>query len=270
VDRKLVVEPVEAGVVREIFSRWIATGSAALVARQLQEQGIRTKRHVTAKGRVLGDKPYTMKCIHRVLCDQTYLGLIKHKGKVYPGRHAAIIERATWDQAKARVGPGRNPISEATHSLLAGLLYSPSGEPFYYTYTDKRERRYGYYVSRSEARFGVRRSTSRRVAAASVEQAVTEQICERLVSSGFVTGLAKTLGASGNRSLGAVTTPQLVAVLTQSRSLWEHLNAAERQRLAKALIERVELGAGAIPHSVQIIWKTDPFTSNDKEASDGI
>lgn len=265
VDRKLAIVPAEASVVREIFSLWIATGSAALVAKHLLDQGIRTKRHVTARGRVLGDKPYTMKCIHRVLCDQTYLGLIKHKGKVYPGRHPAIIERETWDQAKAKVGPGRNPISEATNSLLAGLLYSPDGEPFYYTYTDRRERRYGYYVSRSQARYGARRKTSRRVAAASVEQAVTEQICRKLVSTGFVTGLAKRLGASANPLRSAVTTPQLVAVLQQARALWEHLDAEERHRLAKALIVRVELGAGATPYSVQITWKANPFSFTDKE-----
>jgi site-specific DNA recombinase len=265
VDRKLAIEPAEAAIVRGIFLSWISSRSAAAIATDLEERGIRTKRRVTAKGRTLGGRPYTMKCIHRLLRDPTYLGLVKHKGTLYPGQHPAIIDRQTWEQAQAGLALPRSPISQPTHSLLAGLLYGPGGDPFYYVYTDKAKRRYGYYISRSEARFGTLRKTAHRISAASIESAVSKEICKRLASNAFALELAEILKQNSSCMNAAVSALELIGVLRKAPNLWSGLDAPQKRILAKALIERIDLGSHDSQSTVRITWTTHPLSTPNKE-----
>src|SRR5215468_3119410 len=54
VDKKLVVVPEEAEVVRTIFTRYLALGSIAALIEDLDRRGIRTKANGLANGRVRG------------------------------------------------------------------------------------------------------------------------------------------------------------------------------------------------------------------------
>ena len=49
--------------------------------------------------------------------------------------------------------------------MLRGLLYAPTGEPMYPTYSRKNGRKYFYYVSKSELRFGAAGKTYERIPA---------------------------------------------------------------------------------------------------------
>ena len=44
-------------------------------------------------------------------------------------------------------------IRSRTDALLRGLLYAPSGERMYPTYSNKKGHKYHYYVSKSESRW---------------------------------------------------------------------------------------------------------------------
>ncbi len=266
VDRKLVIDPAEAEIVQGIFASYVTTGSAAQIAKALEDKGIRTKRHVTDKGRVMGDRVFTMKCIHRLINDPTYLGMVKHGDQIYPGQHVAIIDRETWDLAQAKSKVSRAPANHPTNALLSGLLFTRSGEPFYYRYTSKPTRRYGYYVSRSEARFGAGRAVARRIPAGWIEQKVAREICGRLISSDFITGLAALLKSTGHGVLAELSTPQLRAIFHDADALWQQLDAAEQRRLASALITRIDLGS-VNPTSFQITWKADSLSPQPMEMS---
>ena len=147
-DRKLVVNPVEAAVVRSVFERFVAVGSATVLARELRREGVRTKRgNLIDKG-----------MLYRLLNNQTYIGMAIHKGAAYPGEHAAIIDRDLWDRVHAILGESPRTRASKTRaqtpSLLKGLLFGPGGAAFSPTHTRKRDRLYRYYVSQAVLKHG--------------------------------------------------------------------------------------------------------------------
>jgi site-specific DNA recombinase len=97
-DRKLVVNPAEAELVRLIFRRFLDLGSALLLIRELNAQGYRTKSWTTQAGTFREGRPFDKGTLYKVLRNRTYLGEAVHKGKSYPGEHEPIIDRVTWDR----------------------------------------------------------------------------------------------------------------------------------------------------------------------------
>jgi DNA invertase Pin-like site-specific DNA recombinase len=78
-DRKLVVNDTEAGTVRMIFERFAQIGSATVLVQALVAEGVRNKR----------GKPIDKGFLYKLLNNRIYLGQAVHKGKSYPGEHAA-------------------------------------------------------------------------------------------------------------------------------------------------------------------------------------
>jgi site-specific DNA recombinase len=204
--------------------------------------------------------------MRRLINDPTYSGMVKHGDQIYPGQHAAIIDRETWDLAQAKSKASRAPANHPTNALLSGLLFTRSGEPFYYRYTSKPTRRYGYDVSRSEARFGAGHAVERRIPAGWIEQEVGREICAQLTSHDFIAELSTLLKSTGHGVLPELSTPQLRAVFHDADALWQQLDAAEQRRLASALISRIDLGS-VNPTSFQITWKAHSLSPQPMETS---
>ena len=90
-DRKLVINEPEAKTVRMIFERFVALGSASILARALQAERVLKKR-----GKRI-DKGFVYKLIN----NRVYLGEAVHKGVSYSGEHDAIITQELWDSVHA-------------------------------------------------------------------------------------------------------------------------------------------------------------------------
>lgn len=152
VDRKLVVNPVEADTVRHIFGRYLELGSVIALTKDLAAAGIRSKLWVSRKGVTIGGGPLTRGALYYMLSNEVYRGGIRHRDRVYPDSHPAIIDLATWDQVQARLK--RNcPDHPATprlaaEVLLKGLLYDARDMPMIPIHANRRGRRYRYYVAR--------------------------------------------------------------------------------------------------------------------------
>lgn len=69
---------------------YLELGSAHELERLLGAMGMRSKRRVTAKGRTLGDKPFSRGALFHLLRNRIYLGMIVHKDQVHPGQHPEI------------------------------------------------------------------------------------------------------------------------------------------------------------------------------------
>ena len=91
-DRKLVVNEADAKLVRSIFQRFVQTGSATTLARELIAENVRNKY-----GKLL-DKGM----LYKMLNNRVYIGEAVHKGVSYPGEHVGIIDRKLWDKVQAR------------------------------------------------------------------------------------------------------------------------------------------------------------------------
>ena len=187
-NRVLVINDATATVVRRIFEGMLAIGSPTKIAVNLTADGITTKAWTTQEGQTRTGARIDKKYLHKLLRNRIYLDELSLKGKWFPGAHPPIIERELWDKvhsvlSKDSHGRGvETKIRSRTDALLRGLLYAPSGERMYPTYSRKNGRKYHYYVSKSENRFGAPGKGYDRLTALEIEAAVVAQIRTVLTS----------------------------------------------------------------------------------------
>ncbi|MBP9907731.1 MAG: recombinase family protein [Rhodoferax sp.] len=247
-NRLLVVNETEAQLVRRIFGEMLTIGSTTRIAQGLAIEGITTKSWTTQDGQVRSGTSMDKKYLFKLLRNRIYLGELSHKGSWFPGAHAAIIDHGLWGQVHEVLA--RNPhvrsvetqTRESTEALLRGLLFGPSGDPMYPTYASKNKRKYRYYVSKAEMRFGAAGKTHERIPAAEVEAATVNQVKTVLSSPEAITAVCKSLELQGVR----INEDVVVMGLHQLGEAWEQLYWAERIRIVKLMIERVDLVAGGL------------------------
>jgi site-specific DNA recombinase len=119
-DRKLVVNPAEAELVRLIFRRFLDLGSALLLIRELNAQAYRTKSWTPQTGTFREGRPFDKGTLYKILRNRTYLGEAVHKGRSYPGEHEPIVDRATWDRVHEVLATNANRSNEARARTPAG------------------------------------------------------------------------------------------------------------------------------------------------------
>src|SRR3954451_2028885 len=151
-DRKLVVCPEEAETVRLIFRRYLELGSVRLLKQELDQTGIRSKERARRDGSRIGGQPSSRGALYALLSNPIYVGEIAHKGARYPGQHAAILDRAIWEEVQERLrdgAPERTRSAAPSESPLLGKLFDEAGHRLTPTHAAKGGRRYRYYVSRA-------------------------------------------------------------------------------------------------------------------------
>ena len=153
VDRKLVLDEVEAATVRALFASFVERGSVQQTLRWSQEQGLMTKVRSWA-GKRIGGTPFHYGALRCVLSNRTYVGEVEYKGKVYPGQHAAIVDRELFDCAQAILASRstdemRRP-KLAIASLLQGLIFDRHGRKMGPAHTKRNGQRFRYYVTHAK------------------------------------------------------------------------------------------------------------------------
>jgi DNA invertase Pin-like site-specific DNA recombinase len=235
-NRKLVVVPERADLVRRVFDRFIETGSSTLIASELAAQGM-----LTPKG-----NPIDKKFVYRILNNRAYIGEAVHKGDSYPGEHDAIIDREIWD--RTRIILHESPRKRAsntraqTPALLKGLLFGPDGAAFSPTHTRKGGRLYRYYVSQTVLRRGAGACPVGRVPAAEIEDAVLGQLRAVFRQPEVVAGTWKAARVQD----GEIAEHEVRAALQQLDPLWDELFPAEQARIVALLVERVDIGTDGL------------------------
>ncbi|MEW9853866.1 recombinase family protein [Novosphingobium sp. M1R2S20] len=124
--RSLAVVEEHAALVRTIFTRYLALGNVRVVADALARDGIPSPPRTTATGRCIGGVSFSRGQLYLILKNRIYLGEIEHKGNIYPGLHAPILDVAIWDQVQAMLAANLQGKRTGTYhrkpSLLAGLI----------------------------------------------------------------------------------------------------------------------------------------------------
>src|SRR3954463_13530694 len=149
-DKKLVVNKAEAETVRYIFRRYLELQSFAKLVEDLDRQGIVTKRRAAKVTKYQGGIPFTYGPLAHFLKNRLYTGDIGHKDKWFPGEHAGIVDRKTFDQVRLLLeskSVGRKASRSASEALLLGKLYDDRGNRMSPSYSVKNGIRYRFYVS---------------------------------------------------------------------------------------------------------------------------
>ena len=243
--RKLVVNDKEADLVRLIFSRFLKIGSATRLAQELRRAGHTTKTWTTQNGRHRPGKPLDKGALYKILGNRVYLGEAVHKGTPYPGEHAAIIDRATWDKVHAILA--QNTVMRANHSraqtpaLLKRLLFAPGGHAMTPSHTRKGGKLYRYYVAIDAIHRSYSGCAVASVPAAEVEEAVIAQVRHLLRTPEII---ARIWAAAKPES--DVPEREVVESVTAFAPLWDELFPAEQARIVRLLVERVDLSSNGI------------------------
>ena len=256
-NRLLVINDAEAAVVRRIFEEMLTIGSPTQIAANLTLEGITTKAWTTQDGQTRAGTRIDKKYLHKLLRNRIYLGELSHKGNWYPGVHQAIIDPGLWGRVHevlAKDGHTRSvetKIRSRTDALLRGLLYAPSGERMYPTYSRKNGRKYHYYVSKSEARFGAPGKGYERVPAPEIEGAVVAQIRTVLTSPETVASVVRHIQRNGAQIDEATT----VMAMGRLNNVWDQLFPVERHRIANLMIERIDLVHTGEVQGIKVKWR---------------
>jgi hypothetical protein len=230
-DRKLIVNEGDAKLVRSIFQRFLKTGSATTLARELIAENVRNKY-----GKLV-DKGI----LYKMLNNSVYIGVAMHKGIAYPGEHIGIIDRKIWDKVQARFSGNPRKRAGATRaqmpSLLKGIIFGPTGTAMSPTHTRKRGRLYRYYVSQTILKQGSNDCPVARIPAAEIEKIVIDQVRILLLSPEII---VETWRRARN-SIGDVTESEVRNALQAFDPLWNQLFPAEQFRIIQLLVERVDV-----------------------------
>ncbi len=226
----------EAARVRRVFELFVETGSGVETVRRLQAEGIASK----------SGRPLDKGDVYKLLNLRTYIGEVSHKGQVYPGEHEAIVVRTLWDKAHAvlQISPRTRAAQNRQHApaLLKGLIFGTDGRALSPTHCRKNGRLYRYYVAQRVLKGDAAGDDGivRRVSAAQIEAAVTDQVRALLRQPEIVVGTWLAARAEAPE----LTEMEVRDALERLDPLWGELFPAEQARIIRALVERVVVGPG--------------------------
>jgi DNA invertase Pin-like site-specific DNA recombinase len=189
VERKLVVNPAEAQVVRHVFDRYLELGSVTALAPDLKARGVRSKRWTNKQGELVGGAVFSRGALYHLLANPVYRGAIRHRERLYHNAHPAIIDEDLWSAVQGKLAANCPDHPEtprlAADVLLRGLLFDDRGEPMRPLHTKRGAKRYRYYLS-AALRRGEPGSTRRlaRIAMGVIDRFVLER-AEPLLSRGW-------------------------------------------------------------------------------------
>ena len=227
VNKKLVIIPEEAELVRRIFQRYIEIQSPKMIAAELNTENLKTKT----------GKPWQTASVYRILNNHTYVGEINYKGTtVYEGEHEGIIDAETWERTREILkanSPVKDPSKRTRRDIpLRGIIKcGHCGCPMMPSYGKKKGVTYYYYLCEKHVK-SVSESECpvKKVPAGMVEQLVQEQLDRVFHSREVITELAE-----------RTQLPQRVVSDIFRDNFWSQVTAAEFTRLAQLVLDKVTL-----------------------------
>jgi len=154
--RTLKVNQAEAERVRLMFQQYLKLGSVRLLEAWLEAEGHASKRFTSAAGKTTGGIPFNRGALYHLLRNGIYLGMIRHKGILYPGQHPPIVDPALFDEVQQMLDANRRRHAKtrseqkvaSARAPLTGRLFDAAGQPMSPTVSaGKLGKRYRYYVS---------------------------------------------------------------------------------------------------------------------------
>jgi len=139
-NKKLVPEPQEAFVVKQIFELFHSRGSTAVVYHQLKSEGITCRK----------GKLFDLSGISHILKNIVYIGKVPYHGQVYQGEHAPMITEELFNSIQGLHKEKVKNSKVYNYSLFTGLVRCKEcGSTMTFSFTNKNRMgprvRYYYY-----------------------------------------------------------------------------------------------------------------------------
>ncbi len=178
---KLTVNTKEAERVRTIFALFLEHEAMLPVVEELARKGWMGKRWQTRKGHERGGQPFTRTSLYRLLTNVAYIGKVRYKEEVHDGEHPAIVDPGVFHKTQTllrRNGTtGGAPVRNKFGALLKGLIRCvPCGCAMTPSHTNRKGRRYRYYICSSAQKKGWATCPSKTLPADQIETFVVDRI----------------------------------------------------------------------------------------------
>ncbi|MFH1360693.1 MAG: recombinase family protein [Candidatus Omnitrophota bacterium] len=179
-ERKLIINPKEAEIVREIFDLYLEKCSIMAVTKILNEKGYLTKLHESKKGKSFGGITFKISSVQRLLRNVLYMGKVQHLDILYPGEQEAIVSEEIFQKAQEMLAKNKPEWSMAKTNkhvgLLSGILRCKSCNcAMYFTYQVKEDKyKYHYYLCINAIKRGYQSCPVRLVNARKIEEKIVE------------------------------------------------------------------------------------------------
>ena len=286
-NKKLVINPYEADVVRQIFSLYLEAGSVRRLKERLDDLGMVTKirkqagrsdtRNLPSTSSVTsvspsqdadvgaGGRGFSRGHLYWLLSNPIYVGDVRHKEQIATGQHEAIIERELWDAVqktlKEQTNPRSRPDNLENASLLGGLLFDETGDRLTPSYAIKDGKRYRYYISQRLMQARKRDASGWRLPAEELEARIIAVIRDLLADHKQTHGI---VGLAGRDAHTVTIVMDRLAKLGQSLSAT--LTQQARARL-RGIITRINIEPGQLVLilSRDGLWKSLGVDSQDQQ-----
>lgn len=223
---RLEVLDTESPWVLKVFGWYLEGLSAVSISERLNDAGVPLKTSRKSRSR-----PWTKDLVLRVLRNRIYLGDLHCQGEFVIGEHAALIDRATFEQVQTRLAPKdrrTQPISRNPGYLVRGtLVCGACGYPMTSASTNRNGRVHRYYRCTTRDKGGLKACATRQFPADAIEGFVVERLKAMLNQPSLSDHMRALVG---------------VEITGQGfDDCWEQLNLSNRQRLVRLLVEEVRL-----------------------------
>ncbi len=239
-NRRLVPNPKEAKLIKQIFQRFVELGSGTMLVKELKLEGVTSKAWTTQDGKVRDGKPIDKSLIYKLLNNRTYLGELRHREQWYPAEHLPLIDREIWENVQAILASNSRVRGNNTRAtvpyLLKGIVFGHDGRALSPWHTTKKNgRRYRYYVPQRDVKEHAGASGLPRLPAGELESAVMDQLRGILRSPALLPDIVpKALALDATLDEAKVT-----VAMTKLDAIWEQLFPAEQTRIVRLLVEKV-------------------------------
>jgi DNA invertase Pin-like site-specific DNA recombinase len=242
VDKKLVVDELEAVLVREVFGIYLEQRSALATVRLLNERGRATKRHLAISGRQREARPWAKANVLRLLKNPVYAGFMPYGEELHEGEHTAIVDRETFEAAKlllASAGGGKGPRFRNPDYLLGGILFcARCGSALTAASTRKGNREYRYYRCVKRDQQGRAACPTKPLSAPAIEDFVADRLREAIAESDLVADL--------NASIAVCVEARRRDLLVERRRLPGEIASLSAE--GRRLVEKIGNVAGGAQH----------------------
>ncbi len=116
-DKRLIVDPIGAEVIRKIFRLYLDGNGYGPIAAQLNAEKVPTPR---------GNSYWFVATVARLLQNPTYAGYIEHLGTLHKGKHDPIISKDEWNRVQKLIAQNRYRFGvkePPTMGILRGIVY---------------------------------------------------------------------------------------------------------------------------------------------------
>jgi DNA invertase Pin-like site-specific DNA recombinase len=249
VDRKLIINPVEADQVKYIFETYVLLGgSISLVLKKLNDEGYKTKSYTSRTGQRRGGHKYGTATVKTILRNRLYIAEVHHKGTYYPGQHRPIISMELFNKAQEVLAEKATVKSKRTYaarskSLLKGIIVcggchgamSP-------TYTKKKNKCYEYYVTNSYRQHSCGECPVSRIPAGEIDAIIKGQLKAIFASPKILVEVWR----QAKKDNPAFQEYELHESLKRLGSFWDLLYPGEQKRITQLLISRVVVKSNGV------------------------